>query len=170
VTRQPAEGRQPASPATWFQRLASIVYETLLVVAIVFIAALLFPGAVSDRLSGVARHALAGYVIVVVAGYFVWFWSRGQTLAMRAWRLRVVDAGGHFPTPARALARYAAGLVLIIPGCGGALWLREHPDAWPTWGLVAVAAITLAWPLWDRQRRALYDVIAGTRLVRLTDQ
>ena len=52
------------------------------------------------------HHALQGqtglqvFVFVVLAIYFVTFWSRGgQTVAMRAWHVRLVTAGGAAVTP-----------------------------------------------------------------------
>lgn len=149
------------------RRLASLVYESLLVAALVFLATLLFPGAATGNLSGPARYGLFVYLVVVTGGYFVGFWSRGQTLAMRAWRLRLVGADGLPPRWPRALVRYLAALVLVAPGLGGALWLREHPGSVIAWTLLAVLAVTLASPLWDAERRALYDRIAGTLLVRV---
>ena len=78
----------------------------------------------------------------LVGAYFVLSWRRGgQTIGMRPWRLRVVAADGGRPDTAK-------------------LWLRY---------LVAVATLGLGllWSLFDRERRALYDIAAGTAFVRL---
>ena len=53
--------------------------------------------------------ALRVYALVLYGVYFVWLWStRGQTLAMQTWRIRVVTAAGGPLTQARALGRYLA--------------------------------------------------------------
>ena len=44
-------------------------------------------------------------MFVVLGIYFVWFWSRGQTLAMKTWHIRLVDAQGR---PSPNCARWAA--------------------------------------------------------------
>ena len=50
------------------------------------------------------RTALQAFMFVVLGIYFVWFWSRGQTLAMKTWHIRLVDAQGRPVTQLRALA------------------------------------------------------------------
>ena len=77
------------------RRLASMVYESLLAIAIAFFAALLFYGAASGRLSGINRSLFQVYLIVILGLYFVWCWHRGgQTLPMKTWKLRLVSADG----------------------------------------------------------------------------
>jgi len=76
---------------------------------------------------------------VVLAGYYIRSWLRGgQTLAMRAWRIRVMDI-----TPRRALLRFLYALVLVPTG------------------------ISILWAFFDRDRQFLHDRLAGTRLVLL---
>ena len=157
----------PAEPATWWRRIASIIYESLLILAIVFIATVLFPGAATGRLGGVARYVLFAYLLGIVGLYLTWSWTRGQTLAMKAWRLAIVDARGQPIDWARAVRRYLGALALVAPMLASGVWLREHRDSVVGWLLLAPGLLTLVWPLWDRERRALYDLIAGTRLVRL---
>ena len=79
---------------------------------------------------------------LLVGAYFVLSWGRGgQTMGMRPWRLRVLAADGK-------------------PASWRALWLRY-----------AVACVTpvfgMLWTLVDSERRALYDIAAGTAFVRL---
>lgn len=76
---------------------------------------------------------------MVLAGYYIRSWLRGgQTLAMRAWRIRVMDI-----TPRRALLRFLYALVLVPTG------------------------ISILWAFFDRDRQFLHDRLAGTRLVLL---
>ena len=76
--------------------------------------------------------------------FFCGFWVHGgQTLGMRAWRLRVVRDDGHPLGWARAMARFAAGIVAALP-LGLGLW----------------------WSAFDRQKRGWHDRWTGTRVVR----
>jgi uncharacterized RDD family membrane protein YckC len=121
------------------RRLASMVYEAVLLFAVGFFAAWLFFFASGgrDATAGASRHLLQLFIGVVFAGYFLWCWLRGgQTLAMKAWRIRLVDL-----TPLRALLRFVLALVLV-----------------PT-------LISIVWSLFDRDRQFLHDRLAGTRLV-----
>jgi uncharacterized RDD family membrane protein YckC len=121
------------------RRLASMGYEAVLLFAVAFFAAWLFYFASGgrDATTGATRYLLQLFIALVFAGYFLWCWLRGgQTLAMKAWRIRLVGV-----TPARALLRFALALLLV-----------------PT-------LISIVWSLFDGERQFLHDRLAGTRLV-----
>jgi uncharacterized RDD family membrane protein YckC len=126
------------APALW-RRLASLLYEAVLVFAVAFFAGYAFLLASGGApLEGWLRHAHQLFLLAVLAAYFLWCWLRGgQTLAMKAWRIRLVGV-----SPARALARFVLALVLVPTG------------------------ISIVWALVDVERQFLHDRIAGTRLVR----
>lgn len=67
----------------------------------------------------------------------------GQTLGKRWFRLRVISPRGLSPSPARAIARYGALLLSVLPA--GLGWL---------------------WCLFDRERRAAHDHLSGTYVIR----
>ncbi len=85
------------------------------------------------------------YLVALSFLYFGWFWTHGgQTVGMRAWRLRLrVRGDGADPVLWRqALARFlAAGLSWAALGLG------------------------FAWALWDRERLTWHDRVSGTVLV-----
>ena len=88
-----------------------MVYEAVLLFAVAFFAAWIFFFASGGReaLSGWPRLALQLFIAAVFAAYFLWCWLRGgQTLAMKAWRIRLVEV-----TPQRALLRFALALLLL---------------------------------------------------------
>ena len=131
--RAPALGR----------RLASAVYETLLLLALVFVATFPFLAFLGDSTQGWRRHLLQAWVLVVWGAYFVWFWTRGgQTLPMKTWRIRVVRFDGAPLGVGRAVHRY----VLAVLG-------------------FTAAGLGFAWALVDRDRQFLHDRLAGTALV-----
>ena len=93
------------------RRLAAMVYELFLVFAVAFFAAWLFffASGARDATSGVLRRELQLFIVVVLAAYFLWCWLRGgQTLAMRAWHIRLVDV-----TPRKALLRFLLATALL---------------------------------------------------------
>ena len=77
---------------------------------VVFIAGFLFGTLSQTRNAMDNRHPLQAFLFVVFGIYFVWFWAKGQTLAMKTWHIRVVDAAGQPLTQARALGRYVLAL------------------------------------------------------------
>jgi len=120
------------------------VYEALVAFAVAFFAGWLFFAASGgrDATAGWLRYVLQLFVLVVLAGYYIRSWLRGgQTLAMRAWRIRVVDV-----TPRKAVLRFLYALLFMPTG------------------------ISIAWALFDRERQFLHDRLAGTRLVLLPKQ
>ena len=125
------------------RRLASGLYELLIVLAVVFIASLPFSYVFGDATHGWRRHLMQAWVLAVLAAYFTWFWTHGgQTLPMKTWRFRVVRADGAPLTLPRALHRFALALL----------------------GFVALG-LGFLWAFVDRERLFLHDRLAGTRLV-----
>ena len=89
----------------------SMVYEALLAFAVAFFAGAIFLVANrgQDALQGLPRRELQLVVALALAGYFLACWLRGgQTLAMKAWRIRLVDV-----TPRRAVVRLIVAALLL---------------------------------------------------------
>ena len=88
-----------------------MAYEALLVFGVAFFATWMFFFASGgrDATRGVVRAELQVFILAVLAAYFLWCWLRGgQTLAMRAWKIRVVDV-----TPSKAVARFLIAAALL---------------------------------------------------------
>ncbi|HEX7030706.1 MAG TPA: RDD family protein [Gammaproteobacteria bacterium] len=130
-----------------FTRLASAVYDGLILVALwIFATMLLMPfthGAIQPPLPW--NLPLDLYILFVSFLYLGGLWHKtGQTLGMRAWRWKAVTRDGGRIGYGRALARMLAGLLSwLLLGAG---WL---------------------WILFDRDSLALHDRLSGTKLIRL---
>jgi uncharacterized RDD family membrane protein YckC len=139
--------RQPAELAGLRRRLASMLYESLLligVLALTFLVPLLMLGIGTSYTPN--GGVLWVYIFFVLGGYFLWYWRRGgQTLAMQTWKLKIVNINGG----------------VISPGQG---WLR-YTLAWPS---VLFFGVGLFWALFDREHQFLHDRLAGTRIVLLS--
>jgi uncharacterized RDD family membrane protein YckC len=164
VTVQGAPGRT-ASPAL---RVMAMVYEGVLLFGVTFAAglAVLSLSGWTAPLSGVRRLVLQAALFVVIGAYFVWCWSRsGQTLALKTWKLRVVDHDGRSPALPRAIARYLLSWTLFLPGL---IYIALFEPA-RTGSLVALAlgfAALLVPAFVDPERRLLHDRWTDTRIVR----
>jgi uncharacterized RDD family membrane protein YckC len=110
------------------------------------------------------RHPLQAFLFVVFGIYFVWFWAKGQTLAMKTWNIRVVDVAGNAITQKRALGRYVLSWLWFLPPLIGVM-----PFGLPGAEIVVVVLGWVAvWALLSRFQREgqfWHDVWAGTRLV-----
>ena len=131
--RAPALGR----------RLASGLYELLLLAALVMVATFPFLAVFGNATLGWRRHVLQLWVLLVCGGYFTWFWTRGgQTLPMKTWNLRIVRDDGCPIDRFHAVHRY---LLAVL-------------------GLFAVG-LGFLWALVDLDRQFLHDRLAGTAVV-----
>ena len=118
--------------------------------------------------SGGAQWAFQGYLLAVTATYFVWLWRHGgQTLAMKTWRIRVVESNGSPIGLGRAISRFVCALFFFGPACAGVLLLFFPSRVSPViamWAFLPMLA-TLLWARFDVDQQFLHDRMAGTRLV-----
>lgn len=133
----------PARTPGLGRRLLCLVYEALLLTALVLVA-----GGLATALAQLAPAALTRTITqlvlaAAVSGYFIGQWhGRGQTLPMKTWRLRMVARAGGPVTVPRAALRLALA-------CAG----------------YALCGLSILWAAGDRDRQFLHDRLAGTRIV-----
>jgi uncharacterized RDD family membrane protein YckC len=146
------------------RRMACWLYEGLLMVGVVFLAGYLFGTLSQTRNAMDNRHLLQTFLFVVFGIYFVWFWAKGQTLAMKTWNIRVVDRAGQPITQTRALLRYALCWLWFLPALAAEapFKLSGAESVVIVLGWVAIWAIL---SYLQPQRQFWHDVFAGTRLV-----
>lgn len=153
-------------PAPLWRRLVAIGYDGLLFLALVMAGLVLATPFVAFFVADSAKTPLHNYAVLQGYGYLVgllffgWSWTRGgQTLGMRAWRLKVRRLDG---APLRwpvALVRYTVGIGALV----AALWLGRH------FGAAAYGAVLLQFVpcLLSSRGQALNDLVAGTEVVEL---
>ena len=100
-----------------------MLYEALLLFAIAFFAGFAFYFASRGApLEGWVRTAHQLLLGAVFAAYFLWCWLRGgQTLAMKAWHIRLVNV-----TPPKALLRLLLAALLFPVSIAWALFDRDR--------------------------------------------
>jgi uncharacterized RDD family membrane protein YckC len=92
-------------------------------------------------------RGLAGLInLIVDVAYFAYFWSsRGQSIGMMPFGFKVRDmATGQFPTLGKAALR-------------GFIWTLEVGFT-----ICIIGAVGWLWQLWDPQKQAIHDKVAGT--------
>jgi uncharacterized RDD family membrane protein YckC len=131
------------SPPGLLHRLGALFYDSLLLFGVLFFATLaLLPW----HGAAFGPHTLLYqvYLLAVTFLFFGWFWTQGgQTLGMRAWKIKLYSADGGAVTWQQAGLRFFAALFSI-----GLL------------GLGFLAALA------DPEKRCWHDRIANTRLQR----
>ncbi|MCJ0763108.1 RDD family protein [Variovorax terrae] len=144
--------------------MACWLYEGMLMFGVVFIAGYLFGTLSQTRNAMDNRHALQAFLFVVFGIYFTWFWAKGQTLAMKTWNIRVVDAQGRPLSQRRALLRYLLSWLWFLPPL--ALLALFPVSVGET--LVILLGWVAVWAVLSRfhpQQQFWHDAWAGTRLV-----
>jgi len=132
------------------RRLAAFVYDLLLLFGLWILTSALMLVLTGGHLANLVRPQWLDWLfrvalVAVTATFFVWFWTHGgQTLGMRAWRLKLVTENGDPVGMRQALWRLAGGIVAIVPA-GLGLWLAAA----------------------DPHHRAWHDRISGTRMIVL---
>lgn len=154
------------APPGLARRLAAFFYEGVLLFGVTFFAGFLYSVLTRQQHAAQGRGGLAAFIFIVLCLYFVGFWTRsGQTLAMKTWHLRVVDAEGRPLTAGRALLRYLLGWLWFLPALLSIWGLGLHGGG-AIFG--SLAAGVLAYLLIARlhpQRQFLHDTICGTRVI-----
>lgn len=141
-----SQSRSPGLP----RRLAAILYDLLLLAAVLIVAAFVYSITVqsltgADLTQGGARLLFQLYLLLVILGYYLYFWTQGrQTLSMRVWRLLILRADGA-PLGTRDAVRRLGFALLTLAPAGLGLW----------------------WMLFDREQQTWYDRLAGTRTLLL---
>lgn len=142
----PAEIENAAVPGLP-RRLAAIFYDTWLLVALWLLGSTLDTlvqsslGLADDPL----HLPLQLYLLACPFVFFGWFWTHGgQTLGMRAWRLRLLDECGEAVNWQQSIVRVAAATLSLFAVGLGYLWM-----------------------LFDQDGRTWHDRLSKTRLVLL---
>lgn len=132
-------------PAGLLRRIAALCYDLLLLIAIMLIFTFtawlarggreIAPGTFWFQLS------LMGLAML----FYAWFWTHGgQTLGMRAWKIRVENEDATALSWATALARF-----------------------WLAWLVTLPAGLGWWWSLLDPKQRCWHDRLTHTRVVRI---
>ena len=147
------------------RRIASMLYEAMLVFGVLFVAVLIFSIVLEQRHALSLRSALQDWLFLVLGIYFIWFWTHsGQTLAMKTWKIRLVDVNGKPVSFLRAAVRYLLAWLWLLPGFALAWLLGAKTLMLILIPLANIAIWALAIYL-DPHRQFIHDRLAGTRLV-----
>ena len=129
------------------RRLAAMVYDSMLLFGVLFIATLIPALIISpdsaaqiqnndtlrDAVPTLHGIGFRFYLMMVIITFFCWFWHRnGQTLGMQAWRLRIENVDGSNISLKQCLIRIlTATLSLGLLGMGyWWIWISPQHRSW----------------------------------------
>ena len=129
-------------PTGFFRRLGAMVYDLLLIIALVTLNVIVVISLTQKAVSGALFQSALFFEIFIFYSYF-WV-SRGQTLGMLAWKLLVVNKAGSGISPKEAMLRFIGGLLGILAG-----------------------GVGIIWQLFDAHQRNWADLLSGTRIIHI---
>ena len=129
------------------RRFAAILYDSLLLLALWFLATVPFiaieGGGSIEPGSGPLYVAYQLTLIGVAYAFFVGFWChRGRTLGMQSWGLQLHTADDKLPSVGAATIRFFAAILSWLP-----------------------LGLGFFWQLWDAEQLTWHDRLSKTRLV-----
>lgn len=123
------------------KRLLACVYEFLILVAIWMLFTWIYVSLFGDATHGAKRLWLQLLLWLITGLYFVMCWVKtGQTLAMQAWKMKIVSQDGRLLNWRQAVLRYVLASVLML-----------------------MFGLSLLYMLVNRQRLFLHDRLLGSR-------
>lgn len=156
-----------ATTPSRLRRFASMMYEGVLLFAVVFLAGYLLDTLTQSRSGLTLRGLRQGVLFVAIGVYFIMCWRYGgQTLPMKTWNMRLVDRDGRTPRLSRLIIRYVLlwPVPLLIALAIQALSQATGYRFLDTLIIFAPFGIFI-WSWFDRDAQFLHDRLLGTRLI-----
>ena len=127
------------------RRLAALLYDVLLLFGVIFTGTVVLMPFTSGQAIAPGSIVYQAYLVGLIALFYGWCWTHGgQTLGMKAWRIRVQRPDG------RWLSWERSGLRLL---CAVLSWLP--------------LGLGYIWALFDRDNKTWHDRLSNTIVVRL---
>ena len=127
------------------RRLAAILYDTLLLAAVLVVATIPSLFLIDPKAPTQEHPILTIWLFLVSFFFFAWFWIHGgQTLGMRAWRIKIQTRDGQRISWWQAMLRFLVAMA--------------------SWGALGLGFL---WSLVDKEKMTWHDRYSETVLVLL---
>lgn len=124
------------------RHLAAIIYDFLLLVALLFFATALLLPFNDGKAFSQPQVFYSLYLLAVSFFFYGWFWTHGgQTLGLRAWKIKVLDDNRELITWRQACIRFMVSIA--------------------SWGFLGLGFL---WTLVDKKQRSWHDIASKTGL------
>jgi uncharacterized RDD family membrane protein YckC len=135
-------GAEPPSAPGFLRRMGAIVYDALLLLAVLFFATAIALPFNSGQAFTAGQYYFPLYLLGISYLFYGWFWTHGgQTLGLRAWKIKLSNPDGSEVDWHRASLRFSAAIL-----------------SWAFMGLGFV------WCLVDKNGLSWHDHLSNTRL------
>jgi len=130
--------------AGFFKRIAALVYDTLIIaallvlasaIAMIVVTAFLGSEAITEQQILIENPLFFSWLLFCWFYYYYWCWQKaGQTLGMKTWKIKLITEDGKQMSLKNALIRFASGMFglanvwLCLPGKRGWHDILSHSD------------------------------------------
>jgi uncharacterized RDD family membrane protein YckC len=117
-------------PASLIKQFAAMLYDSLLIIAILFFVTSIT--LVFNQGKAIESSPLFNlFLLFTIFVFYAWFWNKsGQTLGMRAWKIRIVSEFGGNPSWGISFLRLSFALLSLSCFGLGYFWRLFHPYTW----------------------------------------
>jgi len=121
---------QNCPPASLIKQLAAMLYDSLLIFAILFVATAIL--LIFNQGEAIESNPSFNLLLVfILFTFYAWFWQKsGQTLGMRVWKIRIVSDLGGNPGWGTSFLRLCFAVVSMLCFGLGYLWRLFRPYTW----------------------------------------
>lgn len=145
-------------PAPFFRRICAIFYDLLILTALSIISTLCLQLIFNQgKAFAPGNHYYQAFLMILWIGYFTYFWShKGQTTGMAAWKIFLIAKNNNAYdniNEANSNINKTASFKQILIRIGAAI---------PSFLLLGIGFF---WCLIDKEKRTLYDKMAGTEVI-----
>ncbi|HKI74066.1 MAG TPA: RDD family protein [Pseudomonadales bacterium] len=122
--------------ASMIRRGASMVYDGLLILAIMIVMSMPIASLdTGDKTNSfisdpILKHLYQLFLYLLIFAFYYVFWRmKGQTLGMQVWKIRAQGEDGNIMTPMQCIIRFAVatpGTLLLFAGFFWAFFDKEH--------------------------------------------
>ena len=131
-------------PVSIWRRFASIIYDALLVLAILIVMSIPFFSFNVEE-NYLLKITMQVYFYFIIQYFFVWFWvNNGGTLGMKTWKIKISCDNGETISYKKAIIRFNIAIISIL-----------------FFGLGFLIS------LFRKDKKCLHDIISKTNLSRL---
>lgn len=101
-------------PVSIWRRIASIIYDALLVLAILIVMSIPFFSFNVEE-NNLLKITMQVYFYFIIQYFFVWFWVNNEgTLGMKTWKIKIVCDNGEKISYKKAIIRFNIAIISIL--------------------------------------------------------
>ncbi len=140
IIKKPA-AEHNAAPG-FLRKITAVFYDALLLLAVLFFATAVALPFNSGQAFSSGQYFYPLYLLTIAFVFYGWFWTHGgQTLGLRAWKIKVCSEDGAPVGWSQAGLRFAAGIL--------------------SWACIGLGFL---WSLFDKNGLCWHDYLSKTRI------